>query len=303
MTSLPIIDPHMHLWDFTRQHYSWLMDDPLPPNAAGDVAPIAKPYGLADYLADTSGYDVRGVVHVEAGASTAQSLAETQWLQGVADEGRLPMGLVAFAALNDPDVEKLLAAHADHGAVRGIRHIINFHTDPAKTYSARDVIGDADWQVGYALLAKYGLSFDLQIYPSQMEVAAQLAARHPDIPVIINHAGMPTDRDEAGLALWRRGLALLAAQPNVSIKISGLAMIDREWTIDSLRPYVLHAIEAFGPDRALFASNFPVDKLYGAFGTHYAAYDAITADFTDAERRAMFAGNANRIYRLGIMGL
>jgi predicted TIM-barrel fold metal-dependent hydrolase len=303
MTSLPIIDPHMHLWDFTRQHYAWLMDDPLPPNAAGDVAPIAKPYGLSDYLADTRGFDVRGVVHVEAGASSAHSLAETQWLQGVADEGRLPMGLVAFAALNDPQVERLLAAHAEHGAVRGIRHIINFHSDPAKTYSARDVIGDADWQAGYALLAKYGLSFDLQIYPSQMEVAAQLAARHPDIPVILNHAGMPTDRDAEGLALWRRGLALLAAQPNVSIKISGLAMIDRTWTIDSLRPFVLQAIEAFGPDRAMFASNFPVDKLYGGFGVHYVAYDAITADFSEAERRAMFAGNANRIYRLGIAGL
>jgi predicted TIM-barrel fold metal-dependent hydrolase len=300
MTSLPIVDPHMHLWDFTRQHYSWLMDRPLPSNAAGNVEPIAQPYGLSDYLADTAGFDVRGVVHVEAGASTAHSLTETQWLQGVADEGRLPMALVAFAALNDPDVEKLLAAHAEHGAVRGIRHIINWHSDPARTYSARDVIADADWQRGYALLAKYGLSFDLQIYPSQMEVAAELAARHPDIPVILNHAGMPTDQDTEGLALWRKGLALLATQPNVAIKISGLAMIDRQWTADSLRPFVRHAIGAFGPDRAMFASNFPVDKLYGGFGAHYAAYDAITADFTDAERRAMFAGNAARIYRLAV---
>ncbi|MGQ3047780.1 MAG: amidohydrolase family protein [Niveispirillum sp.] len=300
MTSLPIVDPHMHLWDFTRQHYSWLMDRPLPSNAAGNVEPIAKPYGLSEYLADTAGFDVRGLVHVEAGASTAHSLAETQWLQGVADEGRLPMALVAFAALNDPDVEKLLAAHAEHGAVRGIRHIINWHSDPARTYSTRDVIGDADWQRGYALLAKYVLSFDLQIYPSQMAVAAELAARHPDIPVILNHAGMPTDQDADGLALWRKGLALLAAQPNVAIKISGLAMIDRQWTVDSLRPFVLHAIDAFGTDRAMFASNFPVDKLYGGFGAHYAAYDAITADFTDAERRAMFAGNAARLYRLAV---
>lgn len=300
MTSLPIVDPHMHLWDFTRQHYSWLMDRPLPSNAAGNVEPIAKPYGLSDYLADTAGYDVRGVVHVEAGANPAHALSEATWLQEVADEGRLPMALVAFAALNDPEVERLLAGHAEHGAVRGMRHIINWHRDPAKTYSAHDVIGDADWQRGYALLAKYGLSFDLQIYPSQMAVAAELAARHPDISVILNHAGMPTDQDADGLALWRQGLALLAAQPNVAIKISGLAMIDRQWTVDSLRPFVLHAIDAFGPDRAMFASNFPVDKLYGGFATHYAAYDAITADFADAERRALFAGNAARIYRLAV---
>lgn len=300
MTSLPIIDPHMHLWDFTRQHYGWLMDRPLPANAAGNVERIAKPYGLSDYLADTAGYDLRGLVHVEAGADPAQALSETIWLEEVAAPAPLPMALVAFAALNDPDVEHLLALHAQHGSVRGIRHIINWHADPAKTYSSRDVIGDADWQRGYALLAKYGLSFDLQIYPSQMAVAAELAARHPDIPVILNHAGMPTDRDPEGVRQWRDGLALLAAQPNVAIKISGLAMIDRQWTLDSLRPFILHAIDAFGTDRALFASNFPVDKLYGGFAVHYAAYDAITADFTDAERRALFAGNAARLYRLSV---
>lgn len=300
MTRLPIIDPHMHLWDFTRQHYSWLMDRPLPHNPAGNVESIARPYGLSDYLADTGGLDIRGVVHVEAGPDPDHALSETAWLQEVADTGALPMALVAFAALNDPDVERLLAAHAAHGAVCGIRHIINWHSDPAKTYSSRDVIGDADWQRGYALLAKYGLSMDLQIYPSQMATAAALAARHPDIQVILNHTGMPTDRDADGLAQWRRGLALLAAQPNVAIKISGLAMIDRQWTPDSLRPFILQAIDAFGTDRAMFASNFPVDRLYGAFGLHYAAYDRITADFTDGERRALFADNAARLYRLAV---
>jgi len=109
---------------------------------------------------------------------------------------------------------------------------------------------------------------------------------------------MPTDRDEAGLAAWLEGLALLAERPNVSCKISGLAMIDRAWTVDSLRPFVLRVIETFGPARCMFASNFPVEKVHGSFGGFYAAYDAITADFRPAERDLIFAGTASRIYRL-----
>ena len=94
------------------------------------------------------------------------------------------------------------------------------------------------------LLGRYGLSFDLQLYASQMATAAALADDHPDIPLVVNHAGMPTDRDEAGLAAWREGLATLAERPNVSCKISGLAMVDRAWTPASLRPFVLRVKRA-----------------------------------------------------------
>ena len=93
-------------------------------------------------------------------------------------------------------------------------------------------------------------------------------------------------------------MAALAERPNVSCKISGLAMIDRAWTIESLRPFVLQVIETFGAERSLFASNFPVEKVHGSFGAFYAAYDAITATFSDDERAALFAGNARRVYRL-----
>ncbi|HVT36518.1 MAG TPA: amidohydrolase family protein, partial [Nevskiaceae bacterium] len=96
----------------------------------------------------------------------------------------------------------------------------------------------------------------------------------------------------------KRGMALLAKQPNVAVKISGLAMIDRTWTTDSIRPFVLDTIDLFGPQRAMFASNFPVDKLYGNFGQHFEAYSSIVADFSDAERRALFAGTAETIYRI-----
>ncbi|SFJ98757.1 amidohydrolase [Caulobacter sp. UNC279MFTsu5.1] len=295
----PIIDPHMHLWDLDRHYYSWLQDRPLPSNPAGDMSPIAhRSYGLDDYLADAAGWNLVQTVHVECGLPPKDQLSETDWLQGLAETRGVIGGVVAGANLDDPGVEPLLEAQAARSSVRGVRQIVNWHADPARTYGPRDLLLDPRWRTGYALLAKYGLSFDLQLYPSQMATAAELAAAHPDIPVIVNHAGMPTDRDAAGLAAWREGLARLARLPNVSCKISGLAMVDRAWTIDSLRPFVLRVIETFGPDRCMFASNFPVEKVHGSFGGFYTAYDAITADFNQAERDLMFAGTASRIYRL-----
>ena len=294
----PIVDAHMHLWDFDRHYYAWLQDTPLPNNPAGDMAPIAKPYGLDDYLADTKGWNVVQVVHVECGLPPKHQVSETDWLQSIADQRGVIGGIVAGANLDDPGVEAVLSAHAARKNVRGIRQIVNWHKDPAKTYGPTDKLLDDQWRKGFALLAKYGLSFDLQLYASQMATAAALADAHPDIPLIVNHAGMPTDRDEVGLDAWREGMAALALRPNVSCKISGLAMIDRSWTTASLKPFVLQVIETFGLERCMFASNFPVEKVHGSFGAFYAAYDAITADFSHDEREALFAGNARRIYRL-----
>jgi len=295
----PIVDPHMHLWDLDRHYYAWLQDTPLPNNPAGDMSGIAyKSYGLDDYLADAKGWNVVQVVHVECGLPPKDQLSETDWLQSIADQRGVIGGIVAGANLDDPDVEAMLAAHASRKAVRGIRQIVNWHADPAKTYGPTDKLLDDQWRKGFALLAKYDLSFDLQLYASQMATAVALADAYPDIPLIVNHAGMPTDRDAAGLAAWREGMATLAQRPNVSCKISGLAMVDRSWTTASLKPFVLQVIETFGIERCMFASNFPVERAHGSFGGFYAAYDAITAGFSHDEREALFAGTARRVYRL-----
>ena len=299
MARLRILDPHMHLWDLGRHYYSWLQDDPLPNNPAGDMSGIAyRSYGLDDYLADAAGWTIAGLVHVECGLPPKDQLSETDWLEGLAAERGLIEGIVAGANLDDSGVEPLLVTQAERPHVRGVRQIVNWHPDPLKTYTDRDLLADSRWRAGYALLARYGFSFDLQIYPGQMAEAARLAGEHSDISVILNHTGMPTDRDAAGLEQWRRGMALLAQQPNVSVKISGLGMVDRNWTVDSIRPFVLHAIDTFGVDRCMFASNFPVERVHGAFGAHYGAYDAITRDFSAEEREKLFAANAERIYRL-----
>ena len=298
-SKLRIVDPHVHLWDLARAHYGWLQEDPLPNNPAGDMSGIAnRNYLLEDYRADSAGWSVEKIVHVECGLPIGQQLAETDWLQSLADHADWPQGIVAGANLLDPDLDALLEAHAARPNVRGVRQIVCWHENPLKSYTGRDLLRDPAWTAGLAKLARRDLSFDLQLYPSQMATAAILAARNPDLRMIVNHAGLPTDRDAAGMERWRKGLRLLAAQPQVSIKISGLGITDRAWTLESLHPVVLECIEIFGIERAMFASDFPVERVHGSFDAFFSAFDAITADFSVDERERLFAANAEAIYRI-----
>ena len=298
---LEMVDAHIHLWDLARIRYPWLTP-PLPVGITGDVSAIAQNYLLEDYLRDCAAHGSRvrvsKVVHVEAGAHPADALAETRWLQGIADIQGFPQAIIAHAELEQPGIEALLEAHAAHRNVRGIRQILNWHPDPAKTYTPRDLLTDEAWQRGFARLARHGLSFDLQVYPGQMPAAAALAARHANIRLIVNHAGMPADKDSAGIAAWRAGMRALAAQPNVSVKISGLAMLDWRWRRESLKPFVLETLEIFGAERVMIASNFPVDRLFGTFAAFTGAYSSILAGASAEERSKLFARNAERIYRI-----
>lgn len=294
-----LIDAHMHLWSLSRQYYGWLQDDPLPNNPAGDMSLIAgRDYLVGDYLSDLAGVEVEACVHVECGLPLKDQLAETRWLETLADVTRLPTAIVAGARLEHPAAGIELAAQAARPRVRGVRQILNWHADPLKTYTPRDLLRDEAWLNGFGRLARHELSFDLQIYPSQMQSAAELAGRHPETTIILNHAGMPTDRDPAGLKTWRDGLAALARHQNVSAKISGLAMVDRSWTPDSLRPFIRTVIDTFGPERCLFGSNFPVEKVHGDFARHLEAFmDAISV-FAAADQALVLEGTARRIYRL-----
>jgi predicted TIM-barrel fold metal-dependent hydrolase len=132
-----------------------------------------------------------------------------------------------------------------------------------------------------------------------MPDAAALAARHPGIQLLLNHTGLPLRRDPAYLEGWRQQMRTLAAQPNIAAKISGLGMFEPDWTADSIRPLVLDTIEIFGIDRCLFASNFPVDRLASGYDAIWQAFDEITAEFSEPERRKLFHDNAAHFYRLG----
>jgi predicted TIM-barrel fold metal-dependent hydrolase len=298
MTPSRIVDAHHHLFDLDNAFYPWLSPRPVPPSMAGDVTPIAKPYKIEDFRAEFSHHNVVKSVHIEGGYDPQSPLSETRWLQAVADQHGYPHAIVAKVELQSPDAERLMGDHKAYRNVRGIRHMINWHDDMSKTYTLERFLDNPAWVQNYGLLRKFGFSFDLQIYPRQMDQAAALVARHPDIPVVLDHAGMPIDREPAEIDVWRNGLKTLAALPHVSIKISGLGMCDHHWTIDSIRPFVLTIIDTFGPRRCMFGSNFPVDKLYSSYEALFDAFDMITKDFSAAERNELFAGTAERFYRI-----
>jgi predicted TIM-barrel fold metal-dependent hydrolase len=297
MKKRKIVDAHHHLWELNRgRKYPWLQDNPTSEGLLGDLTPILRDYGVAEYRADVSNYDLIKSVHIEA--VPADALAEARWLEETARHSGLPDAIVARVELHKPGAEKLMAEHRGHRNVRGIRQIANWHSNPRLSFTDHDFLADPAWLEGFRLLRKYDLSFDLQIYPNQMEMAARLAANHPDTLIVLNHAGMPVDRDDAGYAAWRAGMKRLAGESNVVAKISGLGMTDHKWSEASIRPFVLDAIENFGVDRIMFASNFPVDKLYSSFDALYGAFENIVASFSESDKGKLFHDNALRTYRL-----
>ncbi|MEZ0212549.1 MAG: amidohydrolase [Xanthobacteraceae bacterium] len=297
MDDFPIIDPHHHLWDLENNRYPWLQDN-VKPAAFGDYTALCKSYLIDDYLADVANQNVVKSVHLDVGYDPSDPVGETRWLQTIADRYGYPHGIVGYADLSRPDVREILEGHMAFANFRGIRQSLNYHEDPAKTYMNRPGVSrEAEWRRGFAVLRELGLSFDLQIYYPQMAEAYELARDFPDVPIVLNHTGMQVDGPEHFEA-WREGMRVLAAAPNVSCKISGLGMGDFSWTTDSIRPYLLEAIEAFGAERCMFASNFPVDKLFSSYDSIMNAFKDISRGFSPSERSALFHDNAERFYRL-----
>ena len=297
---MKIVDPHIHLWDLEANRYPWLAN---PGDIfTGDYSSIAKTHLLEHFLADAGTIDVVKLVHIDAGHDPDDPVGETRWLQRIADDpasGGRPNAIIGKADFSKEDVEAILVAHAEAPNFRGIRQILNVHPDKRFDYVGRHYMAEPAWRERFKLLAKYGLVFDLQLYPHQMRDAATLASENAGTPIILNHSGMFADRNSvAGWRAWRDGMRALAAQPNVSAKISGMGMLDHHWTTESLRPYVLETIDAFSSERCMFASNFPVDRLYGSYETLWSAYAAIVSDMTDAEQAGLFRHNAERIYRI-----
>ncbi len=297
---IKFVDPHIHLWKIDLLRYSWLTPPFTPDSLMGSVEPIARTYTLADYRADAASLTLAGAVHIDAGAHPDDAFAETEFLSTHARESAFPLAIVAYAALHSPSAEVQLAAQAANPRVRGIRQILNWHQDPYYTYTPANLLENPAWQHGFAALARHNLSFDLQAYPHQFAAAAALFARNPAVPVIINHCGMPLATHPTALPEWRTAMRPLAALPHLALKISGFGITDHAWTTDSIRPYVLEAIDLFGAHRCMFASDFPTDKLYASFNATLGAYAALTAQFSIDERRCLFGRTANQIYRLGL---
>jgi predicted TIM-barrel fold metal-dependent hydrolase len=295
----PIVDAHHHLWCLSCVRYPWLEELRDSDNAAEDLGSLRRDYLIDDFLADAGPSRVVRSVHIQADSDPADPVAETRWLQAIADVHGFPHGIVAFVPLNADDAQATLEAHCQFANVRGVRQMMNRDKPASQDGAPADqCLTDPAWRRGFALLARYRLSFDLHIYPWQLEEAADLAHAFSETPIAIDHVGLPLARDRAARQVWRRGMTLIARYPNVALKVSGLAMLDHASPGDRIGPVMAEAIEIFGPERCMFGSNFPVDRIYSSFGRLVSTFRDAIAQYSPSEQRSMLRDNAAAFYRL-----
>jgi predicted TIM-barrel fold metal-dependent hydrolase len=294
-----IVDPHQHFWDLGRNYYPWLCDPKPVPFRYGDYSSLKRNYMPPDYLRDAGALKIVKTVHIEALWDPTDPAGETRWLDEVAREYGYPHAVIGAALFARDDIEEVLAKHAKSKLVRGVRNFpAAAETIAQEARGAAGSMDDPKWRRGYALLEKYGFSFDLQTPWWHFDAAADLARDFPNTQMVIVHTGLPNDRSAEGLAGWRAALETVAKQPNVALKISGLGRPGLPWTLTANGGIIRDAINIFGPERAMFASNYPVDSLAGSFQMIYGGFRAAVSNRQIEERRMLFHDNAVRIYRL-----
>ena len=275
------MDTHHHLWDLDSLPYEWLVGDGAPDEMdyLGDYASIRSNYLIEDLLADYGPQNVVKSVHVQADFSGPDPTVETRWLQAIADSHGYPHGIVAHTDFRSPDAGEELDRHCESPNMRGIRMMAHDH-----------LLDEPDFRRGVAELAKRGLSFDLTGESERADAGLRLA------PFVPGHLDHPHPY-RASLRKNRRVLPALAVRdedlrraPNMVVKISGLGMRDRNWTVDSIRPWILETIEIFGVDRCMFGTNWPVDRLYSDFDTLLGAFRQVIAGFSPTSRPSSSPG-------------
>jgi predicted TIM-barrel fold metal-dependent hydrolase len=292
-----MIDTHVHHWELGRFRYPWL-DDRGFDDLRHDYLP-------ANYRADTAGTPVDGWVHIQAEVDhELDPVEETAWMAALAGEAsasgmRGPVACAVYADLRAPSVGDLLSRHCRFPLTRGVRQEAWF--DPMSTRAdipRVDLLSDPAWREGYRSLAEFGLSFDLLVWPRQLQQAAAFVADVPEVPVVLEHLGLPDANGDPGLRTWRDGVAALAEVPHAYIKLSAFSGLGIPRDKAAVRGVTAELLELFGPQRCMVGSNFPVERLAGDFGSLYALIVAGLKDLSDEQRADVLAGTARRFYRI-----
>ena len=281
---MEVIDAHVHFWDPSVLNYAWL----------DEVPDIDRAFLPDDYERASAGVDVTGLVFVEADCHPDQALAEVGWISNLAaSEARLK-GIVAAAPMEvGSEVEAHLQSLSEYPLVKGVRRLIQseplgFSTAPAFVKAVQ-------------LLPKFDFTFDLCIKHGQFPDIITLVKACPETRFVLDHIGK-TAIAEGLLDPWREHIDVLAALPQVvGCKLSGLITEAdwKQWTLEDLRPYITHVIDAFGPDRLLYGSDWPVSVLAGGYARWWDVFETVTQTLSDdAARTQCFGGNARGVYRL-----
>ncbi|WP_158745790.1 amidohydrolase [Acidisphaera sp. L21] len=294
----PIIDAHHHLWDLSLGRHDWLTGGDSPAKALGDLAFLRHDYLVADYLKDAGPQPIAGSVFVEAIWNRDRPVTEeVAWVESLARPRAIAARCVAWAPLQSPDAGAAIEALVAYPGVVGLRETIRWHPDPANRWTVAGLLDDPAWRRGATIMAEHGLLLELLMNPYQADDVVRLAHDMPGLPIVVNHCGTPVDRDADGLTRWKRGLQAMGACPNVSIKLSNFAAYAADKSLPSLRATVMTCIDAFGPARALFGTDYPVGRRAMSFQDICERFRDIVQDFPLDEQAALFHDNTARIYR------
>jgi L-fuconolactonase len=272
------IDAHHHFWRYSPAEYGWI---------DGSMAAIRRDFLPEDLLTEIAEAGVDSVISVQA----SQTLAETEWLLGMAEDHPWIRGVVGWVPLADPTAPALLDRLAANPALRAVRHILQAEPD-----SYMDGTG---FNSGLAGLRSTQLAYDILIYHHQLPAAIRLVDRHPDQRFILDHIAKPDIRGGV-LQPWARDLAELARRPHVFCKLSGVVTEAdyTSWSYAQILPYLETALAAFGPQRMMFGSDWPVCRVAVSYADWVRTVERFAASLTEAEQQALFAETAVQAYRL-----
>ena len=291
-----IVDSHHHIW--RQQDLPWLLG-PMQPRIFGPYEPIRRDYAIEEYLGDIAGSGVAQSIYVQANWAPERAVDEVAWVQAEADRTGYPHAIVGYADLRDPNVGDVLAARSQYPLLRGIRMQLHWHENEQYRFAdGPAVMNDAALRRNVGLLARHDLVFELQVFTAQMEDGASFAGAFPDVPMVLAHCGMPEDLTPEGWYAWREGMERLAAVPSVFVKLSGLGTFVHSLDQAHIARTVRETVELFGPERCLWGSNFPIEKLWTDYASLVEGYRKALAHLSPAAREAIFCGTARRLYRL-----
>ena len=283
MTDIPIIDTHIHLWDLDQLDYPWLEQVPV----------INRTFLLEDYDKAREGQPVEAMVFVQCECRPAQHLDELAWVQSIADKDPRLQGIVPWVPLESGNaVDEELAQIANDPRVKGVRRIIEFEADP-------EFCIQPGFMRGVQLLWKHNLHCELTIAPEHFPNVMKLVEQAPDTRFILDHVGSPHIA-KGELYPWKDAIKAFADSGPHFCKFSNFVCnADLEnWTIDDLRPFADAVIEAFGPDRLIWASDWPHALRASTWTRWLETARELTVDLGADDRRKVFHGNAARFYRL-----
>lgn len=274
------IDAHQHFWNPARGDYLWMpKDNPI----------LARPYAPADLAPELAAAGVEATIVVQAAAT----VEETEYMLGIADATPFIAGVVGWIDFENPAQAAVLKRLSGHPKFKGLRPMIQD-------------IADVDWmlrddiQWAFRAILDLGLSFDALGFPRHLKNFQTLLQRYPGLRTVIDHGMKPAIAapSEQSLATWAEGMARLA-EAGAYVKLSGLVTEAAEgWTQADLAPYAAHLLEAFGADRVMWGSDWPVCRLRADYGGWHAAAQALTAHLPHADRARIFGGTAAEFYRI-----